>query len=166
MIRSRIRMLISTGCMSALFLTAQAEEPPFPTGTGVTMPIGHSNCSMSSAPQTDDVVESGFFSPSSEQIDVLEPALAKMIDDKLSERSFGDFNHRAYIRQYSGLTWKGQQTICVYGLHRDIFHRHGTSETIPFDSPISVMDGGISVFTTAYDLEAGEFIYFHFNGIA
>jgi hypothetical protein len=102
--------------------------------------------------------------PTAAQIEAIEPNLGTVLRAHLAAAQV-NAAVSDYYRQYAGFVVGGRRMIYVNGVERAAIEQ--TNPDHPFDwrrQATGICDGGAITFGVEYDVEAGEFSHFAFNG--
>jgi hypothetical protein len=144
----------------ALAITACADAPGFPPDSSIvvvdvmteTTPCGRLQREFH-----------GSWTPSAQDIDALEPRLARFLGIRLlmDAELFGHepFAVGDFVRKYSGVIWEDRRLIAICGATLQHWDERGDWRT----TPLPVRDGGSSHFGALYDPATGNFDYFEFG---
>lgn len=139
-------------------------EPDFRDGSSAIFPADRAELLLEQCSRPTPRGVTGTWTPTPEQISELEPKLAELIDAHLSDRPRLRLSHENYGRQYGGLVLDGQKVIYINGVYDRKTNWQGEPTSIDYSQQIFVCDGGASYFGVVYDVEAGVFSDFYFNG--
>jgi hypothetical protein len=104
------------------------------------------------------------WTPTAAQISVIEPNLGTVLRAHLVTAHV-NAAVSDYYRQYAGFVVGGRRMIYVNGVARSAIEQ--TNPDHPFDwrrQATGICDGGPITFGVEYDVDAGEFSHFAFNG--
>jgi hypothetical protein len=103
------------------------------------------------------------WTPTERDIAVLEPALARFLEEQLrQQRPEDEVSVEAYLRQYGGLVINGRRIIYINGFQQEAAGSIDTWRAYP----MVICDGGPIMFGVEYDPETRAFQNFAFNGDA
>ncbi len=142
--------------------TAWGETPSFlfPANARFILPASKGVLLLQQCSRTTPKAVTGFWEPSSKEIERLEERLVRYLADR--EKSHAPLPRRgvSYHRQYVGII-KGDVRL-IYGN----FYSGGALRAAESTDPAIICDGGASFWGIVFNPQTGEFEEFDFNGIA
>lgn len=145
-------------------ITATIQLPPFDANTGAVFAGDKARELIHQCSRVSPGPIEGTWTPSSAEINQLEPELVGFLWSQPS-RSGAGAEPWDYYRQYGGLIIGGRRVIYVNGFQRGLLDNPNPAH--PFDwrtQVMSVCDGGDIVFGVEYDPATHAFAHFAFNG--